>query len=116
MPPKGPAAGDGFVQELLPLVKNGFIILRSILDTLIERIEEAEENRHVDIKKDTYLSIVDALEAEIENVRKQEAASPEAGTKVEVLEAIVSVLLREMEELEGLGSKKSKGPKKVKIQ
>jgi hypothetical protein len=116
MAPKSPATGDGFVQEVLPLLKNGFIMLRSILDMLIERIEEAEEHRQVDIRKDTYLSIVDALEAEIENIRKEKSADPETGTRIEVLQAIISVLLREMEELDGQGRKKTKGPRKVKIQ
>ena len=116
MSPKSPAAGDGFVQDILPLVKNGFVILRSILDSLIERIEEAEENRQTDIRKDTYLSIVDALEAEIKSVRNEESDAPGAEAKIEVLEAIISVLLREMEELEGQGRKKPKTPRKVKIQ
>lgn len=115
MPPKSPATGDGFVQDILPLVKNGFVIIRSILDMLIERIEEAEENRQIDIRKETYLSIIDALEAEIENVRRKEAADPGVETRIEALEAIISVLVREMEEMDGHGRKKAKGPKKVKI-
>jgi len=116
MAPKSPATGDGFVQEVLPLLRNGFVLLRSILDMLIERIEEAEERRQVDIRKETYLSIVDALEAEIENVRKEELTDTKTDTRVEVLEAIISVLLREMEELDDQGRKKTKSPRKVKIQ
>ncbi len=116
MTPKRPVAGDGFIQDLLPLVKNGFVILRSILDILIERIEEAEKERQVDIRKETYASIVDALEAEVENVRSKEADTPLGDTKIEVLEAVISVLLSEMEELEARGRKKGKRPHKVKIE
>lgn len=114
MSPKAPLTGDGFIQEFLPLVKNGFVILRSILDILIDRIEEAEQERRVDIRKETYESIVDALEAEVENVRNKEADTPMGDTKIEVLEAVISVLLNEMEELEARG-RKGKRPHKVKI-
>ena len=111
-----PATGDGFVQEVLPLLKSGFIMLRSILDALIERIEEAEEHRQIDVRKETYLSIIDALEAEIENVRKEQSTDMKAETKKEVLEAIISVLVHEMEELDGQGRKRAKNPRKVKIE
>ncbi|UCD58069.1 MAG: hypothetical protein JSV16_02850 [Candidatus Hydrogenedentota bacterium] len=113
---KTPETGDGFVQELIPLIKNGFVILRSILDILIERIEEAEKSRQIDIRKDTYESIVEALEDEIETVRKKEAGTRVAEAKIEALEAVISVLLRKMEELDDKGRKKEKRPKKVKIE
>ncbi len=116
MRPKGNITGDGFIQELIPLIKNGFVILRSILDILIERIEEAEESREVDVRKDIYGSIIDALETEIENVREKEAEIPTADAKIEVLEAVISVLLRELEDLDAQARKKSKRPQKVKIE
>jgi len=112
---KTTAIGDGFIHELLPLAKNGFVILRSILDILIDRIEEAEMSREIDVRKDIYASIIDALEAEIENIQKDESETPTAAAKVEVLEAVVSVLLKESEELKAKTKKKSKRPKKVKI-
>ncbi|GAB4348027.1 MAG: hypothetical protein Kow0099_30430 [Candidatus Abyssubacteria bacterium] len=97
---KAPGDGDGLVHELLPLLKNGFLILRSILDVLIDKFEEAEKSRQVDIRKATYESIVDALEAEMESLREKEPDTPLTQAKIEVMEAIISVLLREMEQLE----------------
>ncbi|RJP73537.1 MAG: hypothetical protein C4532_04295 [Candidatus Abyssobacteria bacterium SURF_17] len=116
MTAKRPAVGDGFIQELVPLIKNGFVILRSILDILIEKLEEAEKGRQVDIRKDTYASIVNALEAEVKNVRQKEAGTPIGETKIQVLEAVISVLLEQMEELETKTRKKGKRPQKVKIE
>ena len=116
MRPKVNITGDGLIPELIPLIKNGFVILRSILDVLIERIEEAEQSREVDVRKDIYGSIIDALETEIENIRKKETEIPTADAKVEVLEAVISVLLRELEDLDAQSRKKSKRPKKVKIE
>jgi hypothetical protein len=96
---KAPGDSDGFVHELLPLLKNGFMILRSILDVLIEKFEEAEKNRQVDIRRETYESIIDALESEVEGLRGKETDSLDQA-KVEVIEAIISVLLKEMEQFE----------------
>lgn len=116
MRPKSNITGDGFIQELIPLIKNGFVILRSILDVLIERIEEAEQSRDVDVRKDIYGSIIDALETEIENIREKETEISTADAKIEVLEAVISVLLRELEDLDTQSRKKSKRPQKVKIE
>ena len=52
MPPKSTSVGDGFAREVLPLVKDGFIIFRSILDVMIDRIEEMEHGREADIRID----------------------------------------------------------------
>ena len=112
---KGHIIGDGFVQELLPLMKNGFVIMRSILDILIERIEEAEKNKEADVRREIYSSIIEALETEIDNIQKQEGSAPMAEGKIEVIEAVISVLLKEVEALEKQKSKKSKRPQKVKI-
>ena len=108
--------GDGFVHELVPLMKSGFVILRSILDVLIDRIEEAEQSRQADVRKDIYGSIIDALETEIENIQTEEGDTPTGRAKMEALEAIISVLLREMEEIDAKKRKKGKRPKKVKIE
>jgi len=115
MPVKGHIIGDGFVQDLLPLVKNGFVIMRSILDILIERIEEAEKNKEADVRREIYSSIIEALETEIDNIQKQEGSTPMSEGKIEVIEAVISVLLKEVEALEKQQSKKSKRPQKVKI-
>ena len=110
-----PGFGDGFIHELVPLMKNGCVILRSILDILIDRIEDAEQSRQTDVRKDIYASIIDALETEIENIQTEGADAPTAEAKVEALEAIISVLLREMEEIDVKRQKRGKRPKKVKI-
>ena len=112
---KDAAAGDGFVEDLLPLLRSGFEILRSILDVLIERIEEAEHSRDLDVRKDIYSSIIDALEAEIENIQKKGAETPAARAKTEVLEAVISALMKETEELDAQKAKKGRRPQKVKI-
>jgi hypothetical protein len=113
---KVPGIGDGFVQDLIPLIKNGFVILRSILDVLIEKIEEIEKSGHVDIRKDTYASIIDALEAELENVHK-ERDTPTREAKIEVLQVVISILAREMEDLNNKRRKKKKRqpPHKIKV-
>jgi hypothetical protein len=115
MPQKPKSAGDGFVHDLLPLVKDGFVILRSILDVMIERIEEAEMSREIDIRQDIYSSIIEALETEVENIEAGEAETEAARAKLEVLEAVISALMKEAEELETKSRKKSKRPHKVKI-
>jgi malate synthase len=115
MPPGHASVGDGFIQDVLPLIKNGFVILRSILDILIDRIEEAEKDRDIDVRKDIYASIIDALEAEVESIHKDEADAASAAAKIEVLEAVISVLITETEELDAKARKKGKRPKKVKI-
>jgi len=115
MRPKGHIAGDGFIHDLMPLMKNGLVILRSILDILIERIEEAQEDREIDVRKDTYESIISALETEIENIRTHEGDTPSADGKIEIIEAVISVLSNEMEELEKHKPKKDKRPRKVTI-
>ncbi len=112
---KPASVGDGFVQDVLPLVKDGFVILRSILDALIERIEEAEKCRDIDVRKDIYSSIIDALEAEVESIEKDESDTASSRAKIEVLEAVISALLKESEELDAKARKKGKRPKKVKI-
>ncbi len=111
---KSTTAGDGIVQDILPLVKNGFVVLRSVLDILIDRIEEMEANRDIDVRRDIYASIIDALEAEIENTQKDEADTA-AATKIEALEAVISVLKKESDELKTKSRKKGKRPHKVKI-
>ena len=115
MPQKQKSVGDGFVHDLLPLVKDGFVILRSILDVMIERIEEAEMNKEIDVRKDIYSSIIDALEAEVENIEAGESETETSHAKLEVLEAVISALTKETEELEAKSRKKSKRPHKVKI-
>ena len=111
----GSDLGDGFIHEVVPLIKNGFVILRSILDVLIDRIEEVEQSRQADVRKDTYASIIDVLETEIENLQTEELDALTAKAKMEALEAIVSVLIRELEKLEVQKRKRAKRPKKVKI-
>jgi hypothetical protein len=115
MHPKTSAVSDGFVQEILPLVKNGFVILRSILDALIEKMEEAERNRQTDVRKEIYLTIIEALQAELEHMSKKEAATPVGAAKMEALQAVISVLEREMAEMGSKKQGKSKRPQKVKI-
>lgn len=112
---KSTPLGDGFVQDLLPLVKDGFVILRSILDAMIERIEEAEKTRDIDVRMDIYSSITEVLEAEIENVEKEDPDAPTSRAKIEVLEAVISTLAKESKELESKKRKKTKRPKKVTI-
>ena len=48
-------------------------------------------------------------------MQKDESETPAAAAIVEVLEAVVSVLLKESEELKAKTKKKSNRPKKVKI-
>lgn len=112
---KAGAISDGLVQELIPLLKNGFVILRSILDILIERIEEIEKSRDTDVRKDIYTSIIDALETEADNIRKEETDTASAEAKMQVLDAVISVLTNEISELESMSKKKGKKPQKVKI-
>jgi hypothetical protein len=113
---KVPVVGDGFIQDVIPLIKNGFVILRSILDVLIEKIDEIEKDTRLDIRKDTYTSIIDVLEAELENALG-EVETPIRNAKIEVLETIISVLLREMEELDKKQRKKRrhKRPHRIKV-
>ena len=111
---KSTATGDGFVQDILPLVRGGFVVLRSILDILIDRIEEMEASRDIDVRRDIYASIIEALEAEIENTEKDEADTA-AAMKIEALEAVISVLKKESDELKTKTRKKGKRPHKVKI-
>ena len=115
MSQKPKSVGDGFVHDLLPLVKDGFVILRSILDVMIERIEEAEMSKEIDIRQDIYSSIIEALEAEVENIEMGESETEASHAKLEVLEAVISALMKEAEELEARSRKKSKRPQKVKI-
>ena len=44
MKQKSSFSSEGFAREVLPLIKDGLVVFRSILDTLIERIEEAEKS------------------------------------------------------------------------
>ncbi len=113
MPPKSTSVGDGFTREVLPLVKDGFIIFRSILDVMIDRIEEVEHGREAGIRKDIYSSIIDALEAEVENLEND--GDEISRTKIEALEAVISVLMKESEELDAAARKKDRRPRKVKI-
>jgi hypothetical protein len=115
MPQKKKSPGDGFVNDVLPLVKDGFVILRSILDVMIERIEEAELSREIDVRTEIYSSIIDALEAEVENIEAGESETETSRAKLEVLEAVISALTKETEELETKSRRKSKRPHKVKI-
>lgn len=108
--------GDGLLQDFIPLVKNGFIILRSILDVLIEKIEEAEHNHRTDIRKETYASIIDALEAEIETVREREEGTRAAKARISAIEAVISVLLREMDNLDAEERRRSKRAHRVKVE
>ena len=110
-----PGLGDGFVYDMIPLIKNGFVILRSILYVLIDRIEEAEQNRNVDVRRNVYSSIIDALELEILDIEKEGEDTSNTKAKIEVLEAVISVLMREMEELDTNKKKRDKRPRKVKI-
>ena len=114
MPPKSTSVGDGFAREVLPMVKDGFVILRSILDVMIDRIEEMEHGREADIRKDIYSSIIDALEAEVENTEKVDPDDA-SRARIEALEAVISVLMKESEEMDARAKKKSRRPKKVKI-
>ena len=116
MPSKNPGLSDGFIHELIPLVKGGFIILRSILDILIDRIEEAEQSRDIDVRQDIYSSIIDALETELENIEAEEGDTPSARAKIEALETVISVLMNEIEQLDAKKHKKKTRPKKVKIE
>ena len=117
MKQKSSFSSDGFAQEVLPLIKDGLVIFRSILDSLIERIEEAEKERDADVRKDIYSSIIDALEAEMKNIEKDEPEAQASRAKVEVIEAIISALMKESEQLEKESKKKKKSrrARKVKI-
>jgi hypothetical protein len=106
---------DGFLQDLLPLMKNGLVIFRSILDILIDRIEEMEESKQINVRRDIYASIIDALQTEIQNVRQSEADAEAVKIRIEALDAIISVLLHELDELDKKSKKGGKRPKKVKI-
>lgn len=113
------AAGDGFIQELLPSLKQGVLFLRSVLDVLIERIEDAEENRRRDIRKETYLSIRNALEAENTRVRKEEADPAIRDAKMEMLKTVTDVLARQMKAVDKKQRTRPKArrqhPRKVKV-
>ena len=116
MPSKSTSVGDGFTREVLPLVKDGFVILRSILDVMIDRIEEAEKGREDGIRQDIYSSIIDALEAEVENIEKDGDGA--SRSKIEALETVISVLMKESEEMDAAARKKdkqSRRPRKVNI-
>ncbi len=116
MPSKPASVGDGLAREALPLIKDGFVILRSILDVMIDRIEEAEKGREADVRMDIYSSIIEALEAEVENLEKD--GDEASRSKVEALETVISVLMKESKELETTTRKKdrrSRRPQKVNI-
>jgi len=117
MPSRNPGLSDGFIQDIIPLIKGGFVILRSILDILIDRIEEAEQSRDIDVRQDIYSTIIDALESEVEKVESEEGDTPSARTKIEALETVISVLMKETEQLDAKKKQKKKQrPKKVKIE
>jgi uncharacterized membrane protein YukC len=121
-PETGPT-GDGIVKEVLPLIKDGLVIFRSILDTMIDRIEEVEMGRDTDARGEIYSSIIDVIEAEIENIEKSGPETATSRAKIEALEAAIAALLDESDKMEAEAEeKKKKGkrkkdrrPKKVKI-
>ena len=77
--------------------------------------KEAEKNKEADVRREIYSSIIEALETEIVNIKTQEGGTPTAEGKIEVIEAVISVLLKEVEGLDKQQSKKIKHPRKVKI-
>ena len=109
-PETGPT-GDGIVQEVLPLIKDGLVIFRSILDTMIDRIEEVEMGRDTDARGETYSSIIDVIEAEIENIEKGGPETATSRAKIEALEAAIAALLDESEKMEAEAEAKKKKKK-----
>lgn len=115
MPPRSSFTRDGLLHEFFPLLKNGFVILRSLLDILIEMMEETEAKREADIRRDIYESMIEELETEIETARNGDDDHT-AETTVEALEQMVSVLLRRLEELDSVEEPRRRRPQKVNIE
>jgi hypothetical protein len=106
---------DGILPDFIPLIKGGFVIAQSILDVLLKKVEEAEKNHRSDVREETYNSIIDALEEEIDAIkRKKKSAAGKA--KIEALEAVISVLLREAGNLDEQKRNRSKRNRKVKVE
>ncbi len=115
MPPPSSSTRDGILHEFIPLLKNGFIVLRSLLDILIEMMEQTEARREADIRRDIYESMIEELEAKIEAARNGDDG-PVTETTVEALEQMVSALVRRLEELESDEEPRRRRPQKVKIE
>lgn len=89
------AAAGGLIAEVIPLVRDGLVVLRTLLDLAIQRLDEIEEGRTAYTRRETYETILAVLDDEIERLHA-EPASEAVDAQLDALRSIRQVLERQL--------------------
>lgn len=115
---RGRAGADpaaGLLAELIPLLRDGLVILRTILDIAIDRLDQIEEGRTYHVRRETYETILTVIDQEIARLEAEEP-SDAVEAQLETLRALRNVLERQLRRTQppppGKGKGKGKGPGK----
>ena len=108
------APGGGVLAEIVPLLRDGLVVLRTLIDLGIDRLDEIEEGRVAHVRRETYETILGVLDDEIARLESEED-SESAAAQVEVLRSLRNVLerhLRRTQEPHGDGKPEETGKKR----
>ncbi len=92
------APGDdapGVLAEVIPLVHDGLVVLRTLLDVAIQRLEELEEGRVAHVRRETYETILTVLDAEIAGLEAGESTEA-SEAQLEALRSLRNVIERQL--------------------
>lgn len=62
----------GFAAEIIPLLRDGLLVVRTLLDVAIQRLDQIEEGRVAHVRRETYETILDVLDEEIGRLEDEE--------------------------------------------
>lgn len=90
-----PADDLGLLAEVVPLVHDGLVVMRTLLDVAIQRLEEIEEGRVVHVRRETFEAVLDVLDQEIAQLDDQEATAATTA-QLDALRSLRTVIERQL--------------------
>ena len=93
--PRPDDAASGFIADVVPVMRDGLVVLRTLVDLAIQRLDEIEEGRTAHARRETYETILGVLDEEIERLAA-EPSSDAVDAQLDALRSIRNVIERQL--------------------
>ena len=113
---KGRDTLQSLLYDSLPIMKEGFIGVRSVVNTIIERIEEKERGAEDLARRDTLESLGSFVHDEIDKVARKARKTAADNAKVKAFETVRSHIEDELGKIEEKEAVRKRKAKKVEVE
>lgn len=113
---KGYETFECLLYDTLPIMKEGFVGVRSVVNTIIERIEERESGVEDLARRDTLESLGSFVDGEVDKVSRKARKTAADNAKLKAFETVASHIEKELDKIEEKEAARRRRAKRVEVE